>query len=191
MAFLTPNATGEAGVLSSFVRNQFAQVRSTIFGLTDDQARQRSTVSDFTVGALVDHVGQVAANYAVGIVVGAAGGDGSSPSLYEGEGENDPVEAKTVQQILNDFDRRIGTVTDLLDQMVAGDLPLDGPVPVPSAPWFPDDLKQWQVRWVLVHLATEAARHAGHADIIRESIDGKQAYELNDLADGVDVRTWS
>ena len=191
MPFLTPNATGEAGVLSSFVRNQFAQVRSTIFGLTDAQAHERSTVSDFTVGALVDHVGQVAANYAVGIAIGAAGGDGSSPSLYRGEGDGDNVESKSVDQILADFDRRIATVTDLLDRVQAGELPLDGPVPVPDAPWFPDDLKQWEVRWVLLHLATEAARHAGHADIIRESIDGKQSYELNDLADGIEVRSWS
>jgi len=191
MAFLTPNATGEAAVLNSFVRNQFAQVRSTIFGLTDEQAREHSTVSDFTVGALVDHVGQVAANYAVGISVGANGGDASSPSLYDGEGEGENVDSKSVEQILADFDRRIGTVTDLLDRIVAGEVPLDSPVPVPNAPWFPKELKQWEARWVLLHLATEAARHAGHADIIRESIDGKKSYELNDLADGIEVRAWS
>ncbi len=40
------------------------------------------------------------------------------------------------------------------------------------------------VRWILVHLTTEMARHAGHADIIRESIDGAISYQLNALADG-------
>ena len=65
------------------------------------------------------------------------------------------------------------------------------PSPVPSAPWFPPHLTYGEARWVLNHVATETARHAGHADIIRESIDGKQSYELNDLADGNEVRDWT
>lgn len=35
-----------------------------------------------------------------------------------------------------------------------------------------------------MHMTKEIARHAGHADILRESIDGKIAYELSALADG-------
>ena len=53
MAFLTPAATGEAAVLRNFITNQFAQVRSTAFGLTDEQLHARSTVSDFTIAALL------------------------------------------------------------------------------------------------------------------------------------------
>jgi hypothetical protein len=34
------------------------------------------------------------------------------------------------------------------------------------------------VRWVLLHIIEEFTRHAGHADIIRESIDGATMYEL-------------
>ena len=81
--------------------------------------------------------------------------------------------------------------SDLLARVEAGEIALDAHVPVPSAPWFPPHLTYWEVRWVLNHVATETARHAGHADIIRESIDGKQAYELNDLADGIEVREWT
>jgi hypothetical protein len=56
---------------------------------------------------------------------------------------------------------------------------LDAPVPVPrDAPWFPRDVEAWSVRWVAMHLVEELARHAGHADIIRESIDGATMYEL-------------
>lgn len=72
-----------------------------------------------------------------------------------------------------------------------GEITLDGHVPVPPAPRFPPGLTYWEVRWVPNHVATETARHAGQADIIRESIDGKQAYELNDLADGIEVREWT
>ena len=41
-----------------------------------------------------------------------------------------------------------------------------------GVPWFPDDVEAWSVRWVLLHLIEETARHAGHADIVRETIDG-------------------
>lgn len=41
-----------------------------------------------------------------------------------------------------------------------------------DSPWFPSDVDAWSVRWVLLHLIQEAARHAGQADIVREAIDG-------------------
>ncbi len=56
---------------------------------------------------------------------------------------------------------------------------LDAAVPVPQdAPWFPKDVESWSVRWVILHVINELARHAGHADIIRETIDGATMYEL-------------
>ena len=36
------------------------------------------------------------------------------------------------------------------------------------------------MRWVLLHLIEETARHAGHADIVRESLDGRTAFALVD-----------
>ena len=45
-------------------------------------------------------------------------------------------------------------------------------------PWFPKDVAAWSVRWVLFHMIEELARHAGQADIIRETIDGATLYEL-------------
>ena len=56
---------------------------------------------------------------------------------------------------------------------------LDQPVPIPKGvPWFPQDVEAWSVRWVLLHLIEETARHAGHADLIREAIDGASVYML-------------
>ena len=56
---------------------------------------------------------------------------------------------------------------------------LDRVVPVPEGTrWAPPDLDGWSVRWILLHLIQETARHAGHADIIRESIDGATAFPL-------------
>lgn len=83
-------------------------------------------------------------------------------------------EDETLQQVLDAFAAQNAAT---LRQLEAADL--DTPVPVPTdAPWFPADVKQWSVRWVVHHLINELARHSGHADIIRESIDGATMYEL-------------
>jgi hypothetical protein len=42
----------------------------------------------------------------------------------------------------------------------------------PDAACRHPDTAQWSLRWILLHMIEETARHAGHADIIRESIDG-------------------
>ncbi|MGW9040131.1 mycothiol transferase, partial [Streptomyces sp. NPDC055721] len=54
---------------------------------------------------------------------------------------------------------------------------LDDTFPLPEAPWFPKDGRV-SVRWMLMHLVQEAGRHAGHADVIRESLDGKGSFDL-------------
>ena len=76
------------------------------------------------------------------------------------------------------------------DDNLAGIDDLGQPVPVPEAPWFPKDLVAWSVRWVLLHLIEEIARHAGHADIVRETVDGATAYELMAAAEGWPETDW-
>jgi len=41
-----------------------------------------------------------------------------------------------------------------------------------SVPWWPEDRREVTLHRVLVHVITDTARHAGHADILREGIDG-------------------
>ena len=48
-------------------------------------------------------------------------------------------------------------------------LPLDA---VGHVPWWPADRNEVTLHHVMVRVATETARHAGHADIVRELIDG-------------------
>ncbi len=59
-----------------------------------------------------------------------------------------------------------------------------------GVPWFPADLEAWTVRWVLLHILEETARHAGHADIIREAIDGATMYPLMAAAEGWAATAW-
>lgn len=68
---------------------------------------------------------------------------------------------------------------------------LDAPVPVPrDVPYFPQDQDAWSVRWVILHVINELARHAGHADIIRETLDGATMYELIAGLEGWAIEGW-
>jgi hypothetical protein len=68
---------------------------------------------------------------------------------------------------------------------------LDTEVPVPrDVPWFPKDIDAWSVRWVILHVINELARHAGHADIIRETIDGATMYDLLAGLEGWELKGW-
>jgi hypothetical protein len=57
-------------------------------------------------------------------------------------------------------------------------------------PWNRRDMDHWTLRWVLLHLIQETARHAGHADIIRESIDGATMFELMAAVEGWPATDW-
>jgi hypothetical protein len=68
---------------------------------------------------------------------------------------------------------------------------LDAPVSVPhDVPWFRQDIDHWTVRWVTLHLVEELTRHAGHSDIIRESLDGATMYELMAGVEGWPETDW-
>ncbi|MDT7712983.1 MAG: hypothetical protein QOG46_1677 [Pseudonocardiales bacterium] len=60
------------------------------------------------------------------------------------------------------------------DRVVAELPDLDISHPLPEAPWFEPGAR-WSVRRVLLHIVAETAQHAGHADIIRESLDGARS----------------
>jgi len=51
---------------------------------------------------------------------------------------------------------------------------LDASQPLPSAPWFEPGAR-WSARRVFLHIIAETSQHAGHADIIRESLDGAKS----------------
>jgi hypothetical protein len=60
------------------------------------------------------------------------------------------------------------------DELVASLPGLNAGHPLPKAPWFQAD-ERWSARRVLLHIIAETAQHAGHADIIRESLDGAKS----------------
>jgi hypothetical protein len=76
-------------------------------------------------------------------------------------------EDETLEGLLAAYD----DVADRTDQLVSSLPSLDASHPLPKAPWFPPGAR-WSARRALLHIVAETAQHAGHADIIRESIDG-------------------
>lgn len=59
MSFLTPSGSGEHEVTKAFLLQQFAQARTTVYGLTDEQIHQTPTASAFSLAALLRHLTQV------------------------------------------------------------------------------------------------------------------------------------
>lgn len=59
-----------------------------------------------------------------------------------------------------------------------------------GVPWFPEHVDEWDVRWLLMHLVEEVGRHAGHADIIREHIDGRQMGDIIAEVEGWVMPEW-
>jgi uncharacterized damage-inducible protein DinB len=143
-----------------------AFLRKTARNLTDEQANTRSTVSALTIGGLIKHVSQVEGTWARFVVEG--------PSAHRHAADMDwteyvntfrMAEGETLAGLLAAYDE-VAARTDELVRTVD----LDAGHPLPEAPWFAKD--SWSARRTFLHIVAETAQHAGHADIIRESIDG-------------------
>ena len=166
-----PAVEGERANLLAYLDQQRAGIRLAAFGLTDEQARSTPTVSALSVGGLIKHATATERSWMDDVLQRTKPADGEAQY-----GDNFKVgAAETLQDILRDSEQ-CGRET----AAVIADIPdLAQPVPVPKdVPWFPKDVESWEVRWVLLHLIEEIARHAGHADIIREHIDGGQMYPI-------------
>jgi uncharacterized damage-inducible protein DinB len=147
-------------------------------GLTDEQARSTPTVSALSIGGLIKHVTGVQDAW-VQRVTAAPDFPPRDDRTFE-----EQMAARADQHVMRD-DQTLDELLKALEAQNAATLrtfaeaDLDALVPVPpEVPWFPKDVDNWSVRWVALHLIEELTRHAGHADIIRESIDGATMYEL-------------
>ncbi len=159
--------------LLSYLAQQRLVLRIAAHGLTDEQARATPTVSSLSVGGLIKHVGQVERSWIDITLQRSAPPEASDAAGYDDGFHLLPDE--TLAETLEEY----AAIAAETEEVITGIEDLGQPVPVPKGvPWFPDDVDAWSVRWVLLHLIQETARHAGHADIVRESIDGASAYPL-------------
>jgi uncharacterized damage-inducible protein DinB len=190
MPALARPVNGERDALYAFLAYHQSAFVAVAYGLTDDQARATPSVSALSIGGLIKHATGVQRSWIARV---AAAPETPAP-------DERPFEERAAEYA-DDYSMGADeTLADLLRRFAAQNAAtlslvetadLDAAVPVPrDAPWFPKDVEAWSVRWVLLHLANELARHAGHADIIRESIDGATMYELIAAAEGWEPQPW-
>jgi hypothetical protein len=146
-------------------------LRFTVQGLTDEQARQRPTASELTLGGLVKHVAATERSWADFVVDGpsamASADDPAQTAAWMDEFRLGPDE--TLDGIL----ARYAEIAARTDELVRTIPDLDAAHPLPEAPWFPPGAVR-SARRVFVHIVAETAQHAGHADILRETLDGQK-----------------
>jgi uncharacterized damage-inducible protein DinB len=178
MPALAPPVADERSALREFLAFHQSAYFAVSYGLTDEQARSTPTVSALSIGGLVKHATEMQRTWMARV---------------DAAPDAPPKDTRPFAEIAKEFgDQHVmrldETLAGLLDAFEAQNAEslrlvetsdLDAEVPVPQdIPWFPKNQPAWSVRWVILHVINELARHAGHADIIRETIDGATMYDL-------------
>jgi hypothetical protein len=162
-------ATGErADLLASLGECRYF-LRYTVRDLTEDQARRRTTVSELTLGGLIKHVTATERQWANFVVEGASAMGADTTGWAGGF---TMAEDESIAGLLDEYEK----VASRTDELVVTLPDLDASRSLPEAPWFPPGAR-WSARRVLLHIIGETAQHAGHADIIRESLDGAKTMD--------------
>ncbi|MEW1602665.1 hypothetical protein C1708_23435 [Streptomyces sp. DH-12] len=146
-------------------------LRTTTRGLTDEQAGLRTTVSELCLGGLIKHVAAAERNWVDFILEGpSAMGDFTAMTeedLARRADEFRMLPGETLAGVLDAY----AEVARRTEEVVAGLPDLNASWPLPKAPWF-EGRPGWSARRALLHIIAETAQHAGHADIVREALDG-------------------
>ncbi|KRV50806.1 hypothetical protein AQ490_13660 [Wenjunlia vitaminophila] len=156
---------GEREDLLAIVADQRTNFLYTVEGISQEQAAARTTVSELTLGGLVKHLGTMQRKWLAVV-------DGTAPARVEWA-DLDPdgnrmTEGETLSGVLDAFHSAAAE----FDRTVRQEPDLDREVTLPQYPWSPPEPTRWSVRRVLLHVFREIAHHSGHADIVREALDG-------------------
>ncbi|WP_030608172.1 DinB family protein [Streptomyces sclerotialus] len=169
-----PAVTGERAELLEMLAKHRHFLRFTTRDLTDEQAGLRTTASELCLGGLIKHVTTVERNW-VDFILNGPSAMGDFTAMTEADWARRADEfrllpGETLAGVLADY----AEVARRTDDLVATLPDLETVRPLPKAPWF-EPGAQWSARRVLMHIIAETAQHAGHADIIRESLDGAKS----------------
>ena len=163
-----PAAADEATMLRSFLDFYRATILRQAEGLTAEQLAATLGSSTLTLGGIVKHLTLVESWWFRMVFVGLPDlpwvGDSfaADPDWEFNSAKDDPWDllVSRYQEVVVECDA-------ILDRALASRDALDDLSRVPRHG------KHASLRWILVHLVEEYARHAGHADLIREAIDGR------------------
>ena len=168
----TTTLTGERADLLEALAAHRHFLRYTVQGLTEEQARLRPTASELTLGGLVKHVASQEAGWVDFVLNGpgamASATDPEQMARWAEEFRLGPDE--TLDGVLASYEE----VARRTDDVVRTLPDLDASHPLPEAPWFEPGAHR-SARRVFLHIIAETAQHAGHADILRETIDGRKS----------------
>ncbi len=178
----TRPVTDEQDGLLAYLAQMRYVLRLTAFGLTPEQLRAAPSASALSVAGLIKHCAATEQGWLATV-------RGERQPIDYGAYERNfrMADDETLDEILAMYDR----VAEATEKTVHEIADLDHRVPIDhSVPWNPKDQEFWTLRWVLLHLIQETARHTGHADVIRETVDGATAYPLMAAAEGWPETDW-
>jgi hypothetical protein len=180
VAMFPPALHDEATSLAGYVDVQLSGIRAAVYGLTEEQASARPCRSALSVIGIIKHtadgMGSVLKILEAGMVVPPMTQEAfdrytNSFALVDGE---------TASSVLAEFD---AAREGYLAAIRASDP--DEETVAPPAPWHGIfDQQPIRLRYYLMHQVEEMARHAGHADIIREQLDGLSVQTLQLTLEG-------
>ncbi|TDC84439.1 DinB family protein [Micromonospora sp. KC606] len=150
----------ERAVLEAFLDFHRAVVLRKVRGLTDAAAAHRLVPSATTLAGLVKHLA-IIERYWFQVLLDPAPGDRFPTAEEDAAASFALAEGETLASLVTAYETQCARSREL-----AGRFPLDHVVPQPQ-------LGEVSLRWILVHMIEETARHAGHADILRELTDGE------------------
>jgi uncharacterized damage-inducible protein DinB len=166
----TGTTTGERADLVDALTSHRRFLTHTVQGLSDEQARLRPTASELTLGGLIKHVTATERMWTDFVL----GGPAAFPAFDESTAADWAAEftmlpEETLEGLLGHY----AEVARRTDDLVRSLPDLDASHPLPEAPWFTPGARR-SARRVFLHVIAETAQHAGHADILRETIDGQK-----------------
>jgi uncharacterized damage-inducible protein DinB len=159
---------GEREMLTGWLEHHRGILLWKCEGLTDEQLRQRSAPpSSMSLLGLVRHMADVERGWFRQVLLGEG-----VPSLYETaddpDGDFNGADDADVAEAFRNFETECAAAR----QAVAGAPSLDAL----SEERSERTGQQFSLRWILTHMIEEYARHNGHADLLRERIDGVTGY---------------
>jgi hypothetical protein len=177
MAGMVGPVADEREALTGYLGQQRYAVRVTTYGLDDEQARATPTPSALCVGGIIKHLSAVERSWMDTVMQRHKKFE--SVGNYQDNFRVGPDD--TLKSLLDDY----AEAARETDEIIAAIPDLGRAVPIPKdVPWFPKEFDAWSVRWVLLHMIEETARHAGHSDMVREAIDGATGFPLLAAVEG-------
>ncbi|MEW1959286.1 DinB family protein [Kineococcus sp. NPDC059986] len=157
-----------AALLSALAKHRWL-FTATLTDLSDEQAAARTTVSELCLGGLVKHVADTEDQWVRFVHDGPAAFSSFEDTDWQARADSFRLlPGETVAGVLADY----AAVAARTDEAVRT-VDLDRAFPLPEAPWFAPE--EWSARRVFLHLLAEVSQHAGHADVLREAVDGRKS----------------